>query len=282
MRLLQLPLLPTLLVFSTSLAFVPGALAQGGPGPQSCQGFSPGSYVFQVSGHLIEPLTTASRSLGIIGMFRVDSLGRILYGAEDVNAPSGSLANQPITGFCINQTGQQQRLVLQPATGQAQTFILEPNGLLYIGPGAVATGTIAFQDIYAAHSAISGIYTIPLSGETACLQFCHYGGHPAGEISATAVLTLGSMLNKFGPHTVTGTVDANVASAVALNQAVTGDTDSEPALFGRFQLSFSVPGEAADLPIHFVAYVVERNSFVILSADPHSEAALLTGIGHSE
>lgn len=109
------------------------------------------------------------------------------------------------------------------------------------------------------HSEFFGTYGIDLSGETACLYACDYSSHQGGFISAGEVLNLGQRLDLNSPYSVTGKVDANVASIVALNQQVTGNIDSQPSPLGRLTLNYSVPGETADLPGNFVVYLVNAN-----------------------
>ncbi len=267
MRLLTRPLFAAWLLVAGCL--LPGALAQ--PTPQSCQGFIPGSYVFQVAGRLNGPPTTQSRSFGIVGVFRIDSYGNILYVTEDINSPFGFMPEQSATASCTNRPGEGQRLVLQPPSGPVQTFALQGNGLSYAGSDAVASGFLAQQDVYAVHSPIYGIPAIGLSGETACLFFCPFNGHPAGQIEASATFQPGLPLN--------GTLSATLGNLTVLHQAVTGYPDYSPSGLGRFHFTLYLAGEAADIPVNFVAYVVDANSIVILSADPHTTFALLTGGG---
>ncbi len=264
----------TLLVVCTSLFMLPGAFAQ------SCS-LIPGTYAFLVTGHLVGPPTTQSQGFGLIGSFQVDSFGKVLYGLEDINSPTGFLENQSITGSCPNRAGGGKNLVLQTASGLTQTFAIEDTGTLqYIGPGAVATGSFTMQDPYALHSEFFGIYGIDLSGETACLYICDYGSHPGGFISAVEVLTMGQRLNLNVPYSVIGKIDANIASTVALNQQVTGNVDPQPSPLGRLMLNDSAAGESADLPRNFVIYLVNANRFYVLSSDPHTTSALLSGIGN--
>jgi hypothetical protein len=236
----------------------------------------PASYAFLVTGKLNGPATNASQSLAIIGSIRLDGKG-IGGGYETINSPFGVVQNESITAVYTDHYNGTIDLVLQTASGQTQSFSVDQYGdLVYTGPGAVAFGSLRFQDPYAAHTELSGIYGIGLSGETACLKLCAYSGHGGGAISASAVLAINQRSNPNSQYNVTGTLDATVASTMVSNQPVTGDYFSTSGVFG---LSFSVPDEAVDLPRNFAIVPIDSSSFLMMSVDPHTTSALVTGGG---
>ncbi len=259
--------LSILLLFCASLLLLPSASAQ------YCA-IVPGSYAFLVTGNLAGPTTRASHSLAVIGSIRIDSFGEG-NGFEDINSSYGLVQDESITGVCTNRSDGLRDLVLTSASGQTQAFLLgNDNSLQYTGPGAAAAGFLYMQDVYALHSQFYGVSDIGLSGETACLNSCSYN-HPAGAISANLT---GSSLST-DPYSIKGTLDATFATTKISNQPVTGQIEEAPSGLGRFTLSLSVANEAPDLPTKFIAYVIDANSFLIISADSHANTALLTGDG---
>jgi hypothetical protein len=250
-----------------------------------------GAYAFRFSGRSV--LAGRDTGVGAVGVMVSDGKGNIT-GVEDVNTGAGMFSSLAFTGtysLGVDGTGA---MTLTTSLG-TQTFALYlPQNAQYtvaavsgtfIETDALVEGNGVFlrqdQDgitfalanpgsTYAAEYG-KGTYVVDGAGSTACMaQDCTLVGHAAGPVLAAGQLTLAV------GGAITGQAGESIGAQFGSLVPVTG-TASAFDSNGRMPFTVIVPGGPSDQPSNFIAYLIDREHFFYVSADPATRDILLVG-----
>ena len=262
-----------------------------------------GSYAFYGSGFQDGATTAATTRIGYIGSFTADGNGNITAGELDVNGTNGLISYTGLTGTYTVQANQTGKVTLLPSGALPITLAIGVGG---IQSSVATTGQFAeFDDstgiggtVTATSSGvrISGemtqqlasvlkTSTTPISGSYA---FGMAGGDPSVAITAACELaqtcgpisSAGAITFVSGGVVSTGEEDVAIGSTsvnqVALSGALSnsGNTD----MSGRVTATVSASGGSLlDWPKDFVLYMVNPQTFYVMSTDSHANTSLLSG-----
>ena len=245
-----------------------------------------GPFVFLLQGSAGGNANGFTPKAAFAGVFTTDGNGNITAGEADLNSVEGVHQKIPLTGnYTLDYLGFGKvylttplgKLTLSLTTSQAQAEAsVQTATFTALAPTAVyGAGTIARQDTasIAQLTYPVGVFVVKLDGETACASACAAGSAAALPASATGQFNLiaEGNLNFLGAN-----LDQTVGTFVQAGQQESG-TIGELDSSGRAVLTFTQlpPGAATEL----VTYLIDATHFYVLSIDPHSGAALLSGTG---
>jgi len=211
--------------------------------------------------------------LAMAGSFIADGKGKITAGIEDENGPSGPALNVAFSGtYNIDSDHRGAFTIYTP--GGTRTFAVALNSIMSGlaqqgrfaefddttgGNGRRGSGLLRAQDTTAfSLGKITGPYAFGLGGQD-----------PSGNSEAIA--------GSFGADG-TGMIPSGIAdqtvAGVANNPLLTGNYSTPSALSGRMTLGLSLSGVAN---INFAAYVISATDMFVVTTDPFSAKALLSG-----
>ena len=235
-----------------------------------------GSYAFLVKGVSSSALAGAPAEVAI-GSIVSDGKGNITSGEIDLNSASATYQRLPVTGKYTLNTQGVGTLTLKTDEG-TRKFLLtlgtEADGKRFSmleddTTGNYGNGSLMPQTLPAS---VAGSWIVDLTGELACSERC---ATPAG--IENLIFATGSLA-----FSAAGDVTAQVNSTAQLQDTLnTSTTGMIPGgtfdNLGRLNFTLSTRKIRPEQPQNFVGYFVSATQLLIMTVDPHSSDALLSG-----
>ncbi len=261
-----------------------------------------GPYAFLFQGYDDVVSGVLSYQMARVGALTADGTGIIVSGEENSNhqtsSPTGTTVdtNQLIGTYQINadNTGMltvttfnadgtvntthtyaiSLKAPVSPATTSSQGSLIEYDSNQAVGTRGSGILLAQTQSDFA--TGLHGSYAFGLSGDTPCLISCTVG------LISGPVATVGEFSVASSGNTLSGSADANIASANFPNAPISGsyqpaDADGQV----KFTLSNTSIGDGT-YPVDYVGYIVNANELLVMSADAHSAYSLLAGTAQQQ
>ena len=271
--------------------------------PNPANSMLTGSYAFYGTGYQDGATigATALTPIGYIGSIITDGNGNITGGELDINDADGLSSYTGIAGTYNVQTNQTGVITLLPAPGVTPIT-------LAVGLGGIDSGNVATTGQFIEYDDSTGIAAgstgVRLSGEmtqqtstalststspfTGSYAFGMAGYNPSASINATC-----QAASACGPLSSAGAITFTSGGAIAIGEediaqgsvsvtqvslsgalANAGNTDASGRITGTLTAANS---SLLNWPVDYVAYMVDPQTFYVMSADSFATTSLLSG-----
>lgn len=271
-------------------------------------GLLSGSYSFYGTGWLDGNSTANAQPIAYVGAFTADGNGSITGGELDINGGGGITSYSSLAGTYNIDANQAGLINILPAGAPAPItlaigltgvtsnvassgYFTEYDDTTGVGvaisgtsSGKRASGSLALQSasvLNSSSSPLTGSYAFGMEGRNPAAQVNSTCGSTSshtptcGPVSLAGALTMGSSgAIVSGEEDITDgeTTASQVPLSGALNNA--GNTDA----FGRLTGSISVSdGSLIAWPSDFILYMVNPQTFFVMSADSYTGSTLISG-----
>lgn len=268
-------------------------------------GLLSGTYAFYGTGWLDGTSAATTQPVAYIGSFTTDGNGTITGGEMDMNGGTGMISYSSLAGTYNIDANQVGTMNFLPAGAPAPiTFAIGlggvNNGVSSSGSfteyddttgvsialsggssGMRITGSIALQSssvLSTSSSPLTGSYAFGMQGRNAVQDItstCSAVTASCGPVSLAGAMTMGSdgaITSGMEDITEGETTEAQVPLSGVLDNA--GNTDA----FGRATGSITASGSSLlDWPSSFILYMVNPQTFYVMSADAYAGSTLVSG-----
>ena len=240
-----------------------------------------GDYVLSV--HSYSGAGTAPGGEGVsIGVLRINNESATFTGELDYNGPLGNFQALPVTGtYTVDGNGVAGFVVQSSAGTQHFDVSIQTSQLNFTGritqaslietdtPRVTGSGNLYARGVFTPPAQAAPPLKTDLGGVLLQLTGqASFGGPYPVPVSIT---------QNSAPSPLPNTVDLVAGSYVQRSVPATVNDTSSPDAFGRFTFTVAVQNQPAQQPTNYAAYGIDDARVLLLSTDPVTSYALLSG-----